>query len=58
MKTIKIECFVRTNRQGSDIRDTIEIVVEDDADEETIELAKEEASLEWAMEHIDFGFKD
>ena len=56
MKTIKLEVYVSTNRSGSEVRDTIEVDIEDDYTQEDIEEALEETAKEWMFNNIEWSW--
>lgn len=58
MKAIKILVQVSTRYVGSRVEDELEIYVEDDATEQEIETAKEDAAREWMFDQIDWGWQD
>lgn len=57
-KIVKINVFVSTNRQGSDVKDTIDVHIDDTWTSEQIEEEKERVTREWMYENIDWGWND
>lgn len=58
MKVIKITVQVSTRYVGSRVEDKLEVYVADDATEQEIEKAKEDAAREWVFDQIDWGWQD
>ncbi|MBL0317483.1 MAG: hypothetical protein IPP69_17630 [Flavobacteriales bacterium] len=58
MKVIKITVQVSTRYVGSQVEDELEVYVADDATEQEIETAKEDAAREWVFGQIDWGWQD
>lgn len=58
MKVIKITVQVSTRYVGSRVEDELEVYVADDATEQEIETAKEDAAREWMFDQIDWGWQD
>lgn len=57
MKKITIECTVSTNYVGSEVKDEVEIYVDDDATDEEIESEAEEAWMDFRTNNTDGGWK-
>ena len=58
MKLIKITVQVSTRYVGSRVEDELEVYVDDNATEQEIETAKEDAAREWMFDQIDWGWQD
>jgi hypothetical protein len=53
---IKFDVYVSTRYVGSDVKDTLELDIHDDATPEEIEQAKEELARDWLYENINWGW--
>ena len=58
MKVIKIKVQVSTRYVGSRVEDELEVYVDDNATEQEIETAKEDAARDWMFDQIDWGWQD
>lgn len=58
MKTIKVLANVSTRYVGSKVEDEIEVYVDEDATEEEIQNAKEDAVRERMFDQIEWGWSD
>lgn len=54
---LKFEFSIGTRYVGSTARDTVELEFDDDATDEEIEAAAEEAWKEWMWNEVDGGWK-
>lgn len=57
MKLIKITAHLSLLTSGSKLEEELDVYVEDDATEEQIHAAKEEAAKEWMFDQIDWGWE-
>jgi len=57
-KEVKIRCNVSTDIIKSEVTGEIHVYIDEDATDEEIKQAKEEAAMEWLFDNIEWGWED